>query len=217
MGLISDLAVAPAVDNAAQIPVEVGGHTRRASRAQLLQADAGEPLDLVAGGVWIELDPAGLLVIKSTGPTPETIATFDVANKVLRIENAVQLKLVKPDGTPFSALECDAAGKVKLGFNSPDALDVYLGITDPATFGGSVHLQSKGIDRILINASGQLVLSGGGTGSRIRLTGAVALEAPLRTNQNASATTPGSIVAKLPIYSTGGIQIGDIPIYDAIT
>lgn len=39
----------------------------------------------------------------------------------------------------------------------------------------------------------------------------------LRTNQSAAGTTPGSVVAKMPVYDIAGTLIGQVAIYDAIT
>jgi len=37
------------------------------------------------------------------------------------------------------------------------------------------------------------------------------------TNQTSAATTPGSVVAKMPIYDAAGALVGYIPVYDTIT
>lgn len=39
----------------------------------------------------------------------------------------------------------------------------------------------------------------------------------IRTNQTASASTPGTVTARMPIYNASGTLVGYIPIYDAIT
>lgn len=39
----------------------------------------------------------------------------------------------------------------------------------------------------------------------------------IRTNQTAAATTPGSVVAKMPIYNAAGTLVGYMPIYNSIS
>jgi hypothetical protein len=109
------------------------------------------------------------------------------------------------------------SGAVNVSVDSAGGVNV----TGPA--GSALGIGSAGAIAIVVPV-GQLVTIEDTSGLAQLIVGqvgggaeAVALSGQIETDQTAAATTPGSVVAKLPIYDHTGALIGYAPLYDAIS
>lgn len=131
----------------------------------------------------------------------------------LRFENGFSIIARDNAGVDTTIAEFTSSDYLNLG----DDVDVERLLLRAATLawiivGGSARIQVSTTSALFNFGSNDVVISDGA----VSIPGYVDID-QLRTSDTASATTPGNVTDKMPVYDAAGSLVGYVAIYDAIT
>lgn len=130
--------------------------------------------------------------------------------------NPTSKEVIVTDGTLVATLNAttfSSAGHFTDGTRTVRLADTTRCIL--ATDGTRTTQVNSGTANVLCLGGGGTVVLGSVAHAAV-FTGNTRINGQLETDQTAAATTPGAVVAKMPIYDASGTLVGYVPLYDSI-